>query len=245
MNGLDMTGAAGGGLLTGVAWGTAPDWIVALTAILGAIFAIQQIRRVAEANKTQVSVARAELILDIDGRFESIDMVESRLAIRTLRNHCETVARRSSQFASNDEQLTVEIARLFSAEVTDLWHRYKSADPIDASRRLTEQSADADGPLYFKFMRLPYWAETVASLVHDGLLPREDVRTLFDAVYTGTLRYFEEHIRHRQGEGPLHNDRFLANAIRLMNEFRAEDAARRDAVRRQEDRRRDRRRGNL
>lgn len=195
-------------------WGNFPDWVIAATAVLGTFFAVKQLQTVAKSSGDQVNVARANLMLEIDERFESTEMLESRLAIRTLRNHCEKAAR-TNQPNADDHQLFDESCKLFSLELNKLHTSFKTADPTPAHPiSMSYLADDASGNRYFTFMRLPYWMETVASLTRDGLLPEDDVLSLYDAVFAGTLACFVGHIKYRTKEPP-YNDRLLEHSLWL------------------------------
>lgn len=197
-----------------IAWGSVPDWIVAVTALFGVVFGLVQLRRIALANSNQVDIARAELMLEIDGRYEHEDMRVSRTAIRTLRNHCEQKALLVRPGASHQEMAT-NSAKFFSEEMTELYYRFKTADKKEVNLSLAEQPDDSAGARYFTLMRLPYWMETVGHLVQVGLLHEQDVLHLYDAVFTGVLTCFEQHIIDRRSDPIQRNDRFLENALWL------------------------------
>ena len=213
-------------------WGSVPDWIVAITAVFGTVAAVLQLRRVAQANAGQVNIARAELMLEIDGRFESEHMLESRLAIQTLRNHCERRARQERPDIDGRGMFN-RAAELFSEEMTKLHKQLRTPDqalPVEAS--LAELPNDKGGERYFALMRLPYWMETVGELTRAELLPINDVLDLYDAVFDGVLACFERHILYRRETAPLRNDRFLENALWIRHAaIERQDRRSRDAAR--------------
>lgn len=110
------------------AWGTVSDLIVAIAAVIGVAVGLVQLARIARSNANQVNIARAELMLAIDKRFESSAMWESRLASRTLLNHCERKARTLLRAGATDEEVMRDAALLFSEEVSALYQRFKTAD---------------------------------------------------------------------------------------------------------------------
>ncbi|WP_375397722.1 hypothetical protein [uncultured Sphingomonas sp.] len=59
--------------------------------------------------------------------------------------------------------------------------------------------------------------ETVGQLTRRGLLPLEDVLDLYDAAVIGIMRCFKQHIADRSNDGPQRNDRFLENALWLLD----------------------------
>lgn len=205
-----------------MAWGSIPDWIVAITAIIASAMALVQLRRIIDANaiqakahQDQVSIARAELILEIDARFESAEMQESRLAIRTLRHHCERKARETRRRGAHDGDVATATAMSFSEEMTALFQRFKTPERVADNVEATDIQASPEGERYFLLMRLPYWMESVGELTKSGLLPLEDVLNLYDAAFIGVLGCFEQHIQDRRSDPPLRNERFLENALWL------------------------------
>ncbi|WP_375397723.1 hypothetical protein [uncultured Sphingomonas sp.] len=87
--------------------------VVAVAAAIGVVFGLLQLGRIAQENANQGNIARAELMLEIDERFEGSEMRHSRLAIRTLRNHCEKKARTVLRAGANDEEVMERSATLF------------------------------------------------------------------------------------------------------------------------------------
>lgn len=70
-------------------WGTVPAWLAAAIALFASILAIRQFKLATKAQQDQVQIARANLMLAIDKTFES-DMLNSRKAVRSLRNRAQT-----------------------------------------------------------------------------------------------------------------------------------------------------------
>jgi hypothetical protein len=207
-------------------WGSLPDWIVAIAAAVALWIARGQLaamlkaeRQGAAALQQQANVARAELMLQIDQIFEGPELAESRLAIRTLRNQCEAVAKR--ELPGRDRQtILARSAEIFSRQLTDLFLAYKQADqePEHGQEDLTQVEHDSSGPRYAVYMRLPYWIETVGLLTKNELLQREDVLNLYDGVMCEAFVCFVNHVRDRQGDSPFGNSTFLENAIWLLQE---------------------------
>ena len=195
-----------------IALGSVADVVAAGAAVGTLAVAYVQLRRVVEANQSQADVARADLMLKIDQIFESPDMVQSRISIRTMRNECEVAAQRERLGASDDEVFK-RSARLFSERLTQLYEAYRTAGANDPSD-------DRAGAQYAEYMRLPNWMETVGMLTRRRLLRENDVLDLYDAVFTGVLACFEQHILDRRDGPPLRNADFLANAMWLLERAR-------------------------
>lgn len=194
-------------------WGSIADWVVAITALVGVAFGVVQLLRITQANRAQVGIARAELMLEIDDRFESEHMLHSRIKIQTLRNYSERKARNDHPNVANAEMLK-RASEIFSKEITALYNRWKTPDrEIPQDIAIVDLPDDPDGPIYFMLMRLPYWMETVGQLTRTELLPLDDVLDLYDAVFIGILTCFEQHIDYRRTAAPLRNDKFLENAM--------------------------------
>ncbi|MEM1019391.1 MAG: hypothetical protein AAGJ09_02745 [Pseudomonadota bacterium] len=205
-----------------------PAWIAAISAAFGVFFGLKQLRLSAEAqgqqadaHQDQVNIARAHLLLEVDRDFESQFMAESRIAIRSLRNAC--VERANSENDSlTDAQLSERERLLFSEQINRLYQNYKKLDDDDASTGEEPlEPYERDDPLgdrYATFMRLPYWMETVGHLTQRGLLSKDDVLELYDALLIGVLGCFQNHIAYRQEEPPLKNGEFLKYALWLKEE---------------------------
>lgn len=204
-------------------WGSAADWVVAATAVAGVFLGLQQLRKLAASGNDQVDIARAQMMLEIDARFESLDMQESRLLIRNLRNFCDEAARKELRAGASDEDLVNVAARIFSEKMTGLREQVKTAERIiPGDPHMISEIDTQQGEMYMTYMRLPYWMETVAMLTRVGLILEDDVLRLYDAVFIGTLRCFEQHIKDRAQSGPQRNPEWLENALWLKQ--RAENA---------------------
>jgi hypothetical protein len=203
-------------------WGSAPDWVAAFAICATLVVAWIELRKVGLANAGQEAVARADLMLKIDQIFEGGEMAASRLAVRTLRNQCEFLAKEERPGANNKEVL-IRSAVLFSEQLTKLYQDYKTTDarPKSAAEDLTKVAADESGVRYAELMRLPYWMETVGMLTVKELLRESDVLGLYDAVYVGVLPCFRQHIMDRRDEQPYGNQRFLEYALDMLKRAEA------------------------
>lgn len=211
-------------------WGTISDIVVAATAVFGVLFGLAQLGRIARANISQENIARAELMLEIDAMFEGPDMTQSRLAIRTLRNYCEKQARAFLRSGANDQEVLERSATLFSEEVTALFQRFNTADHAASEGEAVNEPLDKDGPRYFTLIRLPYWIETVGQLCRRELLPLDDVLDLYDAAIVGIMKCFHQHIMDRRAAPPQRNERFLEQALWLMEQAELRQVAEADRL---------------
>jgi len=202
-----------------------PEWIMAAAALLGVGVAWKQLsslsrqtQAAAKSASSQVLIARATLLLEIDRQFEGEYLMQSRLAIRALRNRAVKEAREKCRAGIADAELAAEADRCFSAYVTSLWQDFSNADASDNSLSETkpdDKLKDKAGEQYSLLTRLLGWFETVGRLVEENLISEEDVFELYDAVFIQVANYFEQHIFDRRSEGPNRNDRWMEKALLL------------------------------
>ncbi|WP_373488751.1 hypothetical protein [Blastomonas sp.] len=205
-----------------------PIWIASVAAVVTSVIAAYQLSRISEANVNATKVARASLILEIDAMFEGGDVLESRKVIRTLRNKCVFVARAQIDEEVNQGRVydsqgrkSAEYAlscEIFSQQLDYLLGRYVSVNKrIDpASSRMANDDKSVEADIYSRYMRLPYWLETVAMLTSQGLLPQNEVFELYDELYAGIMPYFLKHIENRRVEGARQNPNFLIFATNMI-----------------------------
>lgn len=222
-------------------WGTVPDWLVAGAALVGIgvawlqlsglsrqlkgletseQLASQSAKIAADAAYAQVQIARATLLLEIDRQFEGEYLMQSRVAIRALRNRAVKEARGRSRAGIGDAELAGVADHLFSAYVTSLWQDFSNADANDSTLSETkpeDKLTDKAGYQYSLLTRLLGWFETVGRLVEENLISPDDVFELYDAVFIQVASYFEQHILDRRSEGPNRNDRWMEKALMLRN----------------------------
>ena len=215
-------------------WGSVPDWIVAATAAFGAGFAIRQLDALKKAEQqsalateqsaiaidAQVQIARATLILEIDERFESAEMLESRIAIRALRNRAVREAEAALRDGANLGEISDKTNELFSGYVTKLWREFRTADAKEPALEATkpeDQLADVAGAQYSRLTLLLGWMETLGRLTEQNLIPADDMFELYDAVFIQVYGMFERHIADRRTEPPHPNDRWLEKAEWFRN----------------------------
>lgn len=222
-------------------WGSVPDWLVASAALIGIGVAWRQLaglsrqlaaletseklanvsaEAAAESAYNQVQIARATLLLEIDRQFEGEYLMESRLAIRALRNRAVKDAREKSRAGIGDAELASVADQVFSEYVTRLWQDFSSADANDSTLSETkpeDRLTDRAGYQYSLLTRLLGWFETVGRLVEENLISPDDVFELYDAVFIQVANYFERHIHDRRDEGPNRNDRWMEKALLLRD----------------------------
>lgn len=200
-------------------WGSAPDWVVAATAIIATIIARGQWRamrdaenRSADASQQAVEVERAAMLRAIDAEFESEEMYASRKAIRALRNRIQERIGATNMDAS-EKLITEKCAAEFSRELTELWRKARTFDDVDVDTSQSEERIALDR--YTEIMRLVNWFETVGYMCKRSLLPTADILNIYDAAIYPTMLNMTEHISRRREERPHPNPRFLENATWL------------------------------
>jgi hypothetical protein len=231
-----------GDVLSGLQFGTVPDWIVAITALVAIVVAYGQLKASAAASKIsaqaqqdQAAIARANLLLEIDRDFESEGMQEARRAIRALRNEIEALARR--QFPRlNDDELAPESDKLFSEYMNRVFYDYRTADSV---QRQTNDELDAMLEKHLKtipdydafspserasrhYLRLTLilgWLERVGHMANNGLLHRDDVISLYNQVFIEAINWYKGHIIHRHGVGTRKNGEWMDQATSFLRSF--------------------------
>ncbi len=222
--------------------GSVADWVVAATAIVGVIFGGVQLRALREADqqsadqaRAQAEIARATLLLEIDGKFESADLLASRIAVRTLRNRAIKEAKTKLRAGANDIEVRDRACVIFSEYVTQLWVNFTRADESDpnaSATRPNETLADEAGSQYSQLVRLLGWMETVGRLTEQRLVPPEDMFELYDQVFIQVWGLFRQHTADRRADGPVRNDRlwhyagWFSDAAEARQKRRAESVPR-------------------
>lgn len=201
-------------------WGSVPDYVVMVTAIVSALLVVQQLaglgddRRQAEATRTlqldqfrsEAQTARANLLLRIDEQFEGAAIFRSRARWIELR------ARFKQQHAAMPSPTTTRDAYVRSemtAKLNDLWDRMQSFVAVGGS--LTDEIRD-----YNLVIRLPNWIETIGMIAREGLIPTGDLVQLYGGVIRMTMEPIQAHMTHRRRDVPA-SDAF-ANALWLYAE---------------------------
>lgn len=203
-------------------WGSAADWVMAITAVVAAIAGFAQLLALRKANDEAVQIARATLIREIDRDFDAPPIVASRQKLLVLRNRFEAEIGQRNPPLTHDKQI-LESARLISEYVSQVWQNSRTFDGDMASDK--DKSADE----YSLIMRLPLWCETVGHLCQRNLAPLDDILDLYDQVIIMTIGNLHEHIILRCEAPPHKNRRYLENALYLYREALRHKAAR-DAI---------------
>jgi hypothetical protein len=191
-------------------WGSVPAWLAVLTAISGATVALKQLALATKAQRDQVQIARANLLLSIDGAYEGAEIYKARKALRSLRNRAEAVVLNQVKKNKAPEALVSDICEECSHQLDQLWEKVKQFNDQDVEKPDSIGRIASDR--YAELMTLPYWFETVGLLCQRNLLPTDDVLNLYDEVVITTMTSFANHISARRSEGPAKNRRLLENA---------------------------------
>lgn len=200
--------------ISSVNWGSIPDWVVAVTAVIGVCVGLIQLHALSATERLSVQLARATLLREFDQDFESSEMQESRLKIMLVRSRFEAeVANRRPQIP-DDRQIS-EVALLFSNYVTSVWEQSRTFDGDPNAAK--DKSADE----YQLLMRLPHWCETVGHLCRRNLVPLEDMLDLYDQMIIMVIGNIRQHIQIRADRPPHKNRRFLENAVWLYEQAKA------------------------
>lgn len=215
-------------------WGTLPDWIVAIVACAAAFIAWFHLRAAASASRDQAEIARATLILELDRDYESSEMKVSRMALRGLRNELESFTRRLHP-ALDNYALHAEVNLQFSQYMNMLWRDFRQTDRNVGNESLASllnlhldnlaadpnsiQPHERAGVQYLRLTQILGWLERVSHLVHQGLIPKQDIVLLYDALFVEMGKWFEGHIKVRQDDGPKPNPNFMILTLQLCAEI--------------------------
>ncbi|MBU6268492.1 MAG: hypothetical protein KGN34_13185 [Sphingomonadales bacterium] len=197
--------------------GSIAAWVGTGIAGLGAVLAMHQLRLATQAQKNQVAIASANLLLSIDAAYEGSELMAGRMAVRALRHRAEAKVGLDGVYRSDDATRKLVCAEC-SKELGELWQRVKNFAPDTAAEK---RDGLTPAEHYARVMALPFWFETIGRLCARKLLPVEDILNLYDQVIITTMFAFEEHIRARRSEGPFPNPRFMENAMALYAKAQA------------------------
>ncbi|MFM6950201.1 MAG: hypothetical protein ACKOW1_04155 [Novosphingobium sp.] len=184
-----------------------------MIAFFASILAIRQLRLATKAQADQVQIARANLMLAIDKSYEDATMLNSRKAVRSLRNRAHATIEKQAHKDKTSDGKRKQIAEEFSAQLDQLWSvarsiRDEDVDVADSKQRIAHDR-------YSELMCLVNWMETVGMLCKRNLLPTPDILDLYDQVIVPTLTNFKNHVDVRRREEPYPNPRFMENAYWL------------------------------
>lgn len=230
-------------------WGSAPDWIVAVTAVAVAVYAGAQFRltriaqqsaaadqktavahaasaadqasATAKAHAEQVEIARANMLIRLDEQYEGTQLGESRRAWLALRNRTEADVEQRLATHSENEQ-AVEVCRFISDYLSGLWSQVRHGDESPESQSARAEATNA----YAVLMRLPNWFETVGHLCRRNLIPLNDIVDLYDQIVIKTIGYMSEHIERRRKGDIRATSRMLEHATWLLKESERHKQAR-------------------
>lgn len=223
--------------------GTAPDWLMVAAAGMAAWVAWKQLRSAAQSISLQANVAKATLLLEIDREFESSEMLESRRALRALRNQMTKMAERQSN-DTNRAVVQPLAAALTSQYLNQLWKDFTTADDgenlaqmsaeelvsvhLSAKAKPSEDTPPKDkaGPLYQRLTRTLGWLETVGYMCNSGLLPEDDIIPVYDFVFKEILEWTGGHIAYRRADGTPPNPDWMKEAEKFRDRVVALEAAR-------------------
>lgn len=207
-------------------WGSVPAWVAAGTAICGFSIAVRQLSLATKAQKDQVQIARANLLLSIDATYEGAELYKARKAVRSLRNRAEIAVKGRVAKNKSPTALQEAICEECSHKLDELWETVKTFDDPDVEDPKSTERLASDR--YAELMALPYWFESVGMLCRRNLLPVEDILNLFDQVVITTMESYANHVAARRSEQPYPNLRFLENASWLLDQAKAYKSKRDD-----------------
>lgn len=214
--------------------GTAPDWLMVVLAGVAAWVAWKQLRSAAQSISLQANVAKATLLLEIDREFESTEMLESRRALRALRNQMLRMAERQTK-DTNRAVVQPVAASLTSQYMNQLWKDFTTADDSENLAEATAEQLvaahigaqkptggdtppkDKAGPLYQRLTRPLGWLETVGYMCNSGLLPEEDIIPIYDFVFKEILEWTGGHITYRRVDGLPPNPDWMIEAEKFRD----------------------------
>lgn len=202
-----------------VDWGTVPAWAAVVVAGTGVVLALRQLTLAAGAQHDQVQIARANLLLSIDKTFESEEIYRSRKAVRSLRNRAEGAVEANNHKDRSPNAKMEAVAVEVSHYLDTLWEQAKAISDEDIEKSDSKSRKAIDQ--YTEIMALPFWMETIGMLCRRGLLPKDDVLDIYDAVIISTIQNFQRHFDVRRTQGLPQNGRFMENAYWLLDEATA------------------------
>lgn len=197
-------------------WSNVPSWIGLGVASVGAFSAVHQLKLSVRARREQVQIARANLLLSIDGDFESPEMYKSRLAVRSLRNRSEENVLNSGQKDRSPEGLTKAIEQEYSHQLNNLWKIAKGIKDTNADDSAVTKTAVEAANEYTEIMALANWIETIGMLCCRNLVYIGDVLELYDVIIINTIRGAKSHIETRRTTPPFINPDWLGNALWIL-----------------------------
>ncbi|UZK65710.1 hypothetical protein [Sphingomonas sp. M1-B02] len=189
-------------------WGSVPDWIVAITAVVGVVAGLWQLNLIRREEHRSAQFERGKLLLEIDREFESSEVSQSRQKMGALRNRFESEVEKREPPVTKEEKDRI-VAEKISKYADEVWTRSRTYDG--------DPSADKDSASdeYKLLMRVALWCETVGHLCERNLLPEDDVLDLYDQLVINVIGNLQAHIALRAERGA--NSRYLENALALCS----------------------------
>lgn len=170
-------------------WGSVPDWLLLVTAVVGTILALRQLARAGEANRDNWRIQQGIQLMQIDDKYE-VTLQASRTAITRLQRRCQ------AQLAKGDE---AHLPELISAELSAL---VRDSHKLGSTSTEEQAAGKAAIERYFVLMQLPTYLETVGLLVEDGLVSEEAILKLYDAMIDRVIGNILPHITMRRDNNP-------------------------------------------
>lgn len=180
-------------------WGTVPDWIVAATAIITALYAAHQLKLVRIARQDSVEgqkfaasqrqeylkIQQGLQLMEIDKQYEGV-LQPSRKALLALRRKMLKAA---------DGCVDGNHSARISDYLRELREKssHSGAGASDKSRQLAVDE-------YFCLTQLPNYIETMGVLVNEGLVDEAALLRLYDGMIARVIGDVLPHIHWRRGE---------------------------------------------
>lgn len=173
-------------------WGTVPDWLVLVTAVIGAVLALRQLGKAAEANRDEWRIQQGIQLMQIDDKYE-VTLQESRKAFARLQWRCETAAD------------GLPLPERVSSELTGLFNASRKRGPFagtPAEVAAVVAIADRAVDEYFVLMQLPNYLETIGVMTAEGLVSEDTVLKLYGTMLSRVIGNIIPHITHRRQTSP-------------------------------------------
>lgn len=194
-------------------WGSVPDWIVAVTAVATALFAMYQLyllrksredsvdaqKKATKQHQDNVKTQQGLQLMQIDNQYEGI-LQPSRKALLALRRRLK--AKLGNQSSRN------ELAAAVSIYLNELRTKASKVEYIFGKHLHRKYVND-----YFLITQLPNYIETMGVLVEEGLVDETALIRLYDGMIERVIGDVLPHIRWRRIQD--NNPNFLIYAERL------------------------------
>lgn len=195
--------------------GSIAAWGAVAVAVVAVLLAVRQFWLARKAQEQQAEIARANLLLSIDSAFEGPEIYKARKAIRSLRNRIEAEVNASNPEDKSPDAIRAAVATKFSRKLNVMWEVARTFSDEDVEDETSKARIGIDR--YYELLTLPNWVETVGMMCVRGLLPKEDILSLYAGVVITTMFNFKSHVEARRIEQPHPNPRFMENAFLLYD----------------------------